>query len=88
MCSVALYQLAFSNKTFYSNYGIFYDDLSSVCLRMDHELTSSLVQHGTNYEGGSRLISCYTLIDPMYKAPVRLAEDESFEESKYSCAIS
>jgi len=76
-----MYQLAFSNKTFYSNYGVFYDDLASVCLRMDHELVSNLVHTGSNYEGGSRMVSCFTLADPLYKPPLRLDDNESFEES-------
>ena len=32
--------------------------------------------------GCSKLVGCYTLVDPHYQAPSRLEEDESFEESK------
>lgn len=77
-----MYQLAFNHKTFYSNYGAYYEELTSVCLRLDHELTSRLVQFGSNYDGGSRVIACYTLTDPNYQAPSKLDDNESFEESK------
>ncbi|XP_053388685.1 protein ELYS-like, partial [Mercenaria mercenaria] len=78
---ISMYQLAFNHKTYYSNYGVYYEELTSVCLRLDHELTSKLVQFGTNYDGGSRVVSCYTLMDPHYQAPAKLDENESFEES-------
>jgi hypothetical protein len=83
-----MYQLAFNQKTFYSNYGVYYEELTSVCLRLDHELTSKLVQFGTNYDGGSRVVSCYTLSDPRYQPPAKLDDNESFEESEYNFGLS
>lgn len=84
LCSISLYQLSFNNKTFYSHYGVFYDELASVGLRIDLELSSGLVQSGSNFEGGSRMVSCFTLADPCYRAPAKLNEDDSFEESLYT----
>ncbi|XP_060555912.1 protein ELYS-like [Ruditapes philippinarum] len=86
--SISMYQLAFNQKTFYSNYGVYYEELTSVCLRLDHELTSKLVQFGTNYDGGSRVVSCYTLSDPRYQPPAKLDDNESFEESSHGPDLS
>lgn len=80
--TVCLYQLAFSKKTFYNNYGVFYEDLTSICLRLDYELSASPTMKSDG-SGCSKLLSCYTLVDPHYQPPSRLEEDESFEESKF-----
>ena len=77
--TICLYQLAFGKKTFYSNYGVFYEDLTSVCLRLDYELGSGPVLKS---DSCSKLVSCYTLTDPHYQPPSKLDEDESFEESE------
>ena len=80
--TVCLYQLSFNKKTFYNNYGVFYEDLMSVCLRLDYELGSSPSMKSDG-SGCSKLVGCYTLIDPHYQPPSRLDKDESFEESKF-----
>ncbi|XP_052284768.1 protein ELYS-like isoform X2 [Dreissena polymorpha] len=80
VCSIAMYQLAFTNRAFYSDYGTFYDELTSVCLRLEHELTSSLIHAGSRYEGSSKLISCATVTDPNYQPLAKLSTEESFEE--------
>ncbi|XP_052759719.1 protein ELYS-like [Mya arenaria] len=79
--SIALYQLAFNHKAFYSNYGVFYDGLASVGLRMEHNLTANLVQTGSNFEGSSKVISCSNMSDPFYQPPAVQQKDESFEEA-------
>ncbi|KAL4221649.1 Protein ELYS [Mactra antiquata] len=80
--TVAMYQLAFSSKTYYSGYGVYYEDLMSVCLRLDHELTTNFIQSGSNYDGASKVLGCYTLEDPYYQPPCKLQsqENDSFEE--------
>ena len=77
--SICLYQLTFNKKTFYSNYGVFYEDLTSVCLRLDYELGLGPL---LKTDVCSKLINCYTLMDPHYQPPSRLDEDESFEEGR------
>lgn len=57
-------------------------DLSSVSLRFDLELTASPLNPNLKPTVSSRMITCYTLQDPCYKPPLKLDEEESFEESK------
>jgi len=75
-----MYQLAFNHRAFYSCYGVYYDELTSVGLRLDHELTDKLVQTGSNFEGCSRLVSCHTVCDPSYQPPATQTREESFDE--------
>ena len=82
--TISLCQLTFNQKSFYSNYGVYYDGLASVCLRLEHELTNALLPGvgGETWGGSSRLVTCCTLVDPHYQPPKKLSEDESFEDSK------
>ncbi|XP_048731593.2 protein ELYS-like [Ostrea edulis] len=85
---ITLYQLAFNKKTLYSNYGPFYEDLTSVSLRFDFELVASPLNPSLKPSVSSRIISCYTLQDPCYKPPSKLDEEESFEESLHGPDLS
>ncbi|XP_069118568.1 protein ELYS-like isoform X2 [Argopecten irradians] len=81
LSSTSLYQLAYNKKTWYSNYGAFYEDLTSVSLRFELDLTSTPLTLSNKSTASSRIVACYTLEDPNYSSPTRLGEDESFEES-------
>ncbi|RUS72601.1 hypothetical protein EGW08_019636, partial [Elysia chlorotica] len=76
--SICLYQLSFTKKDAYANFGIFYDELESVCPRLDHKLTGDpySVQHGATIR--SAVVNCYTLQNPLYTPPSILSE--SFED--------
>ncbi|KAL3861435.1 hypothetical protein ACJMK2_007469 [Sinanodonta woodiana] len=84
---VTLYQLTFNKKTMYHNYGVFYEELTSVCLRIDHELTASPVQIQSRYGGGSRVLACYTLEDPHFTT-TKILDDESFDEGVHGPDLS
>ncbi|XP_071147698.1 protein ELYS-like isoform X2 [Mytilus edulis] len=86
--SAALYQLAYNKKTWYSNYGAFYEELTSVSLRFDLEMTANLFNGASNTTVSSRAITGYTLEDPNYKPPAKLQEEESFEESVHGPDLS
>ncbi|XP_052102837.1 protein ELYS-like isoform X2 [Mytilus californianus] len=86
--SAALYQLAYNKKTWYSNYGAFYEELTSVSLRFDLEMTANLFNGASNTTVSSRAITGYTLEDPNYKPPAKLNEEESFEESVHGPDLS
>ncbi|XP_078336668.1 uncharacterized protein LOC111137601 isoform X2 [Crassostrea virginica] len=88
LSTISLYQLAYNKKTMYSNYGAFYEDLSSVSLRFDLELTASPLNPNLKPTVSSRMITCYTLQDPCYKPPLKLDEEESFEESLHGPDLS
>ncbi|GFO00496.1 At hook containing transcription factor 1 [Plakobranchus ocellatus] len=76
--NVCLYQLSYLKKDTYANFGIFYDDLESVCPRLDHNLTVD--PYSTDKRGTSRstVISCYTLKNSLYTPPAVLSD--SFED--------
>ncbi|KAK3099666.1 hypothetical protein FSP39_007744 [Pinctada imbricata] len=80
LASICLYQLAYSKKTWYSNYGAFYEDLQSVCGRFEMELPASPLNPSAKGCNSSRVVTAYTLEDPCYKAPSKLGDEESFEE--------
>ncbi|KAK3603515.1 hypothetical protein CHS0354_030374 [Potamilus streckersoni] len=84
---VTLYQLTFNKRTMYHNYGVFYEDLASVCLRIDHELTASPVQIQSRYGGSSRVLACYTLEDP-HSTTTKILDDESFDEGVHGPDLS
>ncbi|XP_021372867.1 protein ELYS-like isoform X1 [Mizuhopecten yessoensis] len=88
VATTSLYQLAYNKKTWYSNYGAFYEELTSVSLRYELELTSSPLTQGNKTTVSSRIVACYTLEDPNYSTPARLGEDESFEESVHGPDLS
>ncbi|XP_041377682.1 protein ELYS-like [Gigantopelta aegis] len=79
--TICLYQLCFGKKTLYNNYGVFYEELESVCLRLEYELLVDPFS-GTSrrHTWMSQIVSCYTLVDPFYCPPAVLTENESFEE--------
>ncbi|XP_060062460.1 protein ELYS-like [Ylistrum balloti] len=86
--TTSLYQLAYNKKTWYSNYGAFYEELTSVSLRFELELTSTPLTLSNKSTVSSRIVACYTLEDPNYSTPARLGEDESFEESVHGPDLS
>ncbi|XP_033763311.1 protein ELYS-like isoform X2 [Pecten maximus] len=86
--TTSLYQLAYNKKTWYSNYGAFYEELTSVSLRFELDLTSTPLTLNNKSTLSSRIVSCYTLEDPNYSTPARLGEDESFEESVHGPDLS
>ncbi|XP_062579828.1 protein ELYS-like isoform X2 [Saccostrea cucullata] len=88
LSGISLYQLAYNRKTLYSNYGAFYEDLTSVSLRFDLELVASPLNPSVKSSVSSRIITCYTLQDPCYKPPSKLNEEESFEESLHGPDLS
>ncbi|KAK7496763.1 hypothetical protein BaRGS_00011972, partial [Batillaria attramentaria] len=80
-CSVSLYQLCYSRKTFYASYGCFYEELSAVLLRMEHNLTSEPYNSRNTTTWSSQLLSAYTIADPNYHPPASLTVNDSFEEA-------
>ncbi|CAL1543685.1 unnamed protein product [Lymnaea stagnalis] len=78
VASVCLYQLSFAKKDVYANFGMFYDELESVCARLDHRLTLDPYSSDIKSTWSSSLINCFTIRNPFYIPSSTLTE--SFEE--------
>ncbi|XP_067658686.1 protein ELYS-like [Haliotis asinina] len=86
--TISLYQLSYGKKTFYANYGVFFEELHSVCLRIEHNLAADPYSSSTKSTWMSQIVSCYTLTNPLYTPPSLLHENESFEESSHGPDLS
>ncbi|XP_012935515.1 protein ELYS [Aplysia californica] len=83
---VSLYQLSFLKKDVYAGFGVFYDELESVCARMDHHLTVDPYMNDFTTTRNSRILSCFTISHPFYK-PVESLSD-SYDEGLHSNDLS
>ncbi|KAK7093209.1 protein ELYS-like [Littorina saxatilis] len=81
LCSVTLYQLSYSRRTFYANYGSFYEEVNSVVQRLHHNLTMDPYNSRHTSTWSSQLLSAITIADPNYHPPANLTVNDSFEES-------
>lgn len=80
LCGVSLYQLSYANRTFYANYGNFYDELNSCILRLDHVLTFDPFNSRNTNTTCSRLLSAVIIADPNYHPSTSLTVNDSFDE--------
>ncbi|GFR79793.1 protein ELYS-like, partial [Elysia marginata] len=87
--NICLYQLSFSKKDAYANFGTFYDELESVCPRLDHNLTVDAYSGQPSGTTRSTMICCYTLQNPQYTPPAVLSEsfDDGFHGNDSSLGI-
>ncbi|XP_071110083.1 protein ELYS-like [Haliotis cracherodii] len=85
--TISLYQLSYGKKTWYANYGVFFEELHSVCLRIEHNLAADPYSSATKSTWLSQIVSCYTLTNPLYTPPP-LLHDESYEESSHGPDLS
>ncbi|XP_055864357.1 protein ELYS-like [Biomphalaria glabrata] len=79
-CS-CLYQLSFAKKDIYAGFGMFYDELESVCPRLDHKFTLDPYSKDTKTTWNSSLVASYTILNPFYTPPLTLTD--SFEEGLF-----
>ncbi|XP_013391825.1 protein ELYS-like [Lingula anatina] len=85
--TVQLYQLSFQRRIWYDSYGVLYEDLLSVGVRLEHELlTTNLSAYHENV--GSRVISCFTVENQRYQRPPRIETEDSFDEGAHGPDLS
>ncbi|KAL8578235.1 hypothetical protein ACOMHN_040996 [Nucella lapillus] len=80
ICSMVLYQLSYSRRTFYTNYGNFFEELNLLTLRLEHHLTVEPYNNRNATTWSSQLMSASVVTDPNYRPPDRLAINDSFDE--------
>ncbi|XP_076472311.1 uncharacterized protein LOC143301802 [Babylonia areolata] len=80
ICSISLYQLSYSRRTFYASYGNFFEELNLVTLRLDHNLTVEPYNTRNTTTWSSQLLSAFSITDPNYRPPARLTINDSYDE--------
>ncbi|BFZ23615.1 hypothetical protein BsWGS_26653 [Bradybaena similaris] len=84
--SVCLYQLSFTKKHIYPGFGMFYEELESVCARLDHKLTLDPYSSDLMTTRCSSIVDCYTIVNPYYTPPSKLSD--SFDEGLHTNDLS